>query len=61
MKNKIYKQLKSLQRNLVDGTSPDFLIIGAQKSGTTSLHHYLQKFYKDPNRKLFDIIGKINW
>jgi len=39
------KQAKTIFRravyNILPGHEPGFLIIGAQKSGTTSLHHYL--------------------
>jgi len=35
------KYLRTLLRSVLPGNSPDFIIIGAQKSGTTSLHHYL--------------------
>lgn len=33
---------------------PSFLIIGAQKGGTTSLYYHLTE-------KLFNLIGKVNW
>lgn len=36
------------------GNKPDFLIIGAQKSGTTSLFNYIEKYasnFKSPDRK----------
>ncbi len=34
---------KSLKRKVLGGNKPDFLIIGAQKSGTTSLFSYLDE------------------
>src|SRR5687768_12473294 len=33
-------------RNLLPGNIPDFIIVGAQKAGTTSLHYYLKQHPK---------------
>lgn len=41
MFKKIRKKIKTVLFELVPGRSPDFLIVGAQKAGTTSLHRYL--------------------
>jgi len=38
---KAKRYLTTLLRQALPGNSPDFMIIGAQKSGTTSLHYYL--------------------
>lgn len=45
--------LKYRKATRTNGSLPDFIIIGAQKSGTTSLHHYLSQ-HPDlvvPNKK----------
>lgn len=39
--NIIKRGLGFVKRKLLPGNPPDFLIVGAQKSGTTSLHYYL--------------------
>lgn len=38
---KIYKKRHSLLNKFLPKNDPDFIIIGSQKSGTTSLHYYL--------------------
>ncbi len=38
---KVIKYLQEVNTNLQPVHSPDFIIIGAQKTGTTSLHYYL--------------------
>jgi hypothetical protein len=40
---KIKNSLKRLAQTVLPGHNPDFLIIGAQKAGTTSLHYYLDQ------------------
>lgn len=37
---------KTLARKILKGTDPNFLIIGAQKSGTTTLHYFLDQHPK---------------
>ena len=53
-----YSHLKDKSKlNLYPVKSPDFIIIGAQKSGTTSLYHYL---YQHP-RVISSIVKEINF
>jgi hypothetical protein len=40
---KIKNKIKRRVRSIFPGNSPDFMIIGAQKSGTSSLHYYLKQ------------------
>lgn len=40
---RLIKGLRSPQALLYSSNDPDFIIIGAQKSGTTSLHYYLEQ------------------
>jgi dTDP-4-amino-4,6-dideoxygalactose transaminase len=44
LKKKIKRKLKE---NFSLGSSPDFLVIGAQKAGTTSLFNYLVEYGKN--------------
>lgn len=41
------KKIKKTGKNILDaifpGNEPDFIIVGAQKAGTSSLHHYLKQ------------------
>jgi hypothetical protein len=39
----IKKIIKAKLREVLPGNSPDFIIVGSQKAGTTSLHHYLNQ------------------
>ncbi len=39
----IFFKLKSLQKYFLPGHKPDFIVIGAQKCGTSSLHYYLKQ------------------
>jgi hypothetical protein len=43
---KIKNALKRLAQQWLPGNDPDFIIIGAQKAGTTSLHYYLDQHPK---------------
>ena len=43
MLNKFKKEVRKIVLNFLPGNKPDFIIIGAQKSGTTSLHYYLKQ------------------
>jgi hypothetical protein len=42
----IKQSLKRLSQKILPGHDPSFLIIGAQKAGTTSLHHHLDQHPK---------------
>ena len=39
--SKVIRKLRRVARGALPGNAPDFLIIGAQKAGTTTLHHWL--------------------
>jgi hypothetical protein len=41
--NQLIKIVQSPQALLYPSSDPDLIIIGAQKSGTTSLHYYLEQ------------------
>lgn len=43
MKNFTKNFTKSIGKYIFSGNDPDFKIIGVQKSGTTSLHYYLNQ------------------
>jgi|GEM_PF-419149 len=43
IKENISKRIKPYNKYILPGNKPDFLIIGAQKAGTTSLHYYLNQ------------------
>jgi hypothetical protein len=42
-KKAVVVNIKSLKRNFRKGSLPDFIIIGAQKSGTTALYEYISQ------------------
>lgn len=43
LKKAVVVNIKSLKRNFRKGSLPDFIIIGAQKSGTTALYEYISQ------------------
>lgn len=43
---KVKKVVAKILHKILPGNSPDFLIVGAQKAGTTSLHYYLNQHPK---------------
>ncbi|MEO2031399.1 MAG: sulfotransferase [Planctomycetaceae bacterium] len=49
---------------IAGGVLPNFLIIGAQKCGTTSLHRYLMEhpeIFMSPNKELHFFVTERNW
>jgi hypothetical protein len=42
----VKKKIKSLIYHTLPGHKPDFIIVGAQKAGTSSLHYYLSQHPK---------------